>query len=208
MRSSNLWTLTLFVLATAVHLESATAEEPLAKGKKQLLFNGKDLAGWKTEGGARWEVKDGILIGRQGENNMPGDLLTEKTFEDFELRVTVKVEWPANTGVWYRYQSAKQAYQADILEYKKPFALSGSLYCTGKMFLAVNTNASWVNREGWNTVVIRAVGDRHIIILNDKKVADVRDDTSEKGRVGFQVHAGTRVAKMRVQVKEVSIRGL
>ncbi|HJN07286.1 MAG TPA: ThuA domain-containing protein [Pirellulaceae bacterium] len=170
------------------------------------LFNGKDLSGWKAEGDARWEVKDGILIGRQGPNNEPGDLLTTQSYDDFELKVTFKVEWPANTGVWYRYQSAKKAFQADVLEYKKPFALTGSLYCTGKMFLAVNTDAALVNREGWNTLLIRAVGNRHMIFLNGKKVADVRDDTSDHGRIGFQVHAGAQFEPMRVLVKEVVLR--
>jgi hypothetical protein len=170
------------------------------------LFNGKDLSGWQAEGDARWEVKDGILIGRQGPNNEPGDLLSKRSYDDFELEVTLKVEWPANTGVWYRYQSASQAFQADVLEYEQPFALTGSLYCTGKMFLAVNTNRALINREGWNTFLIRAVGNRHTIFLNGKKVADVRDDTSNRGRIGFQVHAGTQFAAMRVLVKQVVLR--
>ncbi len=88
------------------------------------LFNGKDLAGWKAEGKARWEAKDGILIGRQGADGEEGDLLTEASYDDFELVVSFKVKWPANSGVWFRYQSAKQTYQADILEYKNPIAYS------------------------------------------------------------------------------------
>ena len=197
-----------FVLTVTVgQLELAEADHPANQEFPAVsLFNGKDLTGWKTDGGARWEVKDGLLIGRQGLNNEPGDLFTVKSYDNFELSVTFKVEWPANTGVWYRYQSAKRAFQADILEYEKPFALTGSLYCTGKMFLAVNTDATLVNREGWNTLVIRAVGNRHVVFLNDKKVADVRDDTSDHGRIGFQIHAGTQFEKMRVVIKAASIR--
>lgn len=170
------------------------------------LFNGMDLSGWQAEGGARWEVNDGVLIGRQGPNNEPGDLLTRQAYDDFEVQVTFKVDWPANTGVWYRYQSPEKAFQADVLEYEQPFALTGSLYCTGKMFLTVNTNAALVNREGWNTFLIRAVGNRHVIFLNDEKVADVRDDTSDRGRIGFQVHAGAQFGTMRVLVKQVAVR--
>ncbi len=199
-----------FVMIVSIRqLEAAAADSPTNPAAPATrLFNGKDLTGWKAVGGARWQVKDGVLIGRQGQNNEPGDLLTEKSYNDFELSVTFKVEWPANTGVWYRYQSAQRTYQADILEYKKPFALTGSLYCPGKLFLAVNTDAALVNREGWNTLLIRAVGDRQNIFLNGKKVADVRDDTSDHGRIGFQVHAGAQFAKMRVLIKAVSIRQL
>jgi hypothetical protein len=202
----------LFLLATAMATQAAPPEVDRPSKRKaprgKSLFNGKDLAGWKAEGAARWAVKDGLLIGRQGPNNESGDLFTEKSYKDFELSVTFKVEWPANTGIWYRYQSAKQAFQADILEYKKPFALTGSLYCPGKLFLAVNTDAALVKREGWNTMVIRAEGNRHVVLLNGKKVADVEDDTSDHGRIGFQVHAGPQFKKMRVLIKAVQIRQL
>ncbi len=209
MKYPTAWMLIFVMSIVSAPLHSAVAETPTNSNTRVTrLFNGKDLTGWKAEGGAQWEVDNGILVGRQGSNNEPGDLLTEKSYKDFELSVTFKVRWPANTGVWYRYQSAKQAFQADILEYKNPFALSGSLYCTGKMFIAVNTDATLVNREGWNTMVIRAEGNRHVISLNGKQVADVRDDTSDHGQIGFQVHAGAQFEKMRVLIKEVSIRRL
>ena len=207
MKCPTLRMLFIMTAVTAGQLESADADHPTdLESPAVSLFNGKDLTGWKADGGARWEVKDGVLIGRQGLNNEPGDLFTKKSYDNFELSVTFKVEWPANTGVWYRYQSAKRAFQADILEYEQPFALTGSLYCTGKMFLAVNTDGGLVNREGWNTLVIRAVGNRHVVFLNDKKVADVRDDTSDHGRIGFQIHAGAQFEKMRVLIKAASIR--
>jgi type 1 glutamine amidotransferase len=170
------------------------------------LFNGKDLTGWKAEGKARWEVENGTLVGRQGENGTPGDLLTEQSYDDFELTVTFRMEWPGNSGVWYRYQSADKAYQADILEYKQPYALTGSLYCTGKMFIATNTEPKIVNREGWNTMVIRSVGQRQTIILNGKQVADVCDDTSNQGKIGFQVHQGDEFKAMRIIVREINLR--
>jgi hypothetical protein len=153
-------------------------------------------------------VKDGLLVGRQGPDEAPGDLFTKAKFEDFELTVTYKVVWPANTGIWYRYQSPQQAYQADILEYKNPIAYSGTLYCPGKMFLAINDDEKLVDKKGWNTMVIRAEGDRHRIRLNGKQVADVRDGDTRSGRIGFQIHAGPQFASMRVIVKEVRIRKL
>ena len=73
---------------------------------------------------------------------------------------------------------------------------------------SVANDASLIDREGWNTLVIRAVGNRHVIFLNGQKVADVRDDTSERGRIGFQVHAGDAFATMKVLVREASIRPL
>jgi len=208
MKNSIQYLLLSAIMMTVCSVTEVVAGKPVAQNKASAiaLFNGKDLTGWKAEGGARWEVKQGILTGRQGPNNEPGDLFTEKSFGNFELSVTYKIVWPANSGIWYRYQSPKQAYQADILEYKKPFALSGTLYCPGKLFLATNTDASTVNREGWNKMVIRAVGDHHTIFLNDKKVAAVQEGSFKTGRIGFQIHAGDQFGKMRILIKQVSLR--
>ncbi|MHC4616598.1 MAG: 3-keto-disaccharide hydrolase [Planctomycetota bacterium] len=172
------------------------------------LFNGKDLAGWKPTGRATWVVKNGTIVGTQGPNNAPGDLLTENTYKDFLLTVNYKVEWPCNSGVWFRYQSPQKAYQADILEYKRPECYSGTLYCPGKMFLAMNTDKTLVNRDGWNTISVRAEGNRLQIWINGHQVADVRDDTSDSGHIGFQIHAGDQLSPNKIIVREVLLKPL
>ena len=172
------------------------------------IFNVKDLTGWETSGNARWVVEDGVLVGTQGENNAPGDLLTKDTYKDFLVTVTYRVEWPCNTGVWFRYQSPKKAYQADILEYKEPECYSGTLYCPGKMFLAMNTDKTLVNREGWNTIKVRAEGDHIQIWINDHQVADVHDETTDSGKIGFQVHPGEEFGPMKIIVREILLKTL
>jgi hypothetical protein len=174
----------------------------------QPLFNGKDLTGWEPSGNAKWAVNDGLLIGTQGENNAPGDLFTKRKFKDFDLTCIYRVEWPCNTGIWFRYQSPKRTYQADILEYKNPVCYSGSLYCPGKMFIAMNEDKSLVNREGWNTMKVCAKGDHLQIWINDHKVADVHDDSTNSGKIGFQVHPGDQFGKMKIVVKEILIKEL
>lgn len=172
------------------------------------IFNGQDLTGWEATGGAKWVVKDGLLIGTQGENNAPGDLFTADTYRDFVLTVTYRVEWPCNSGVWFRYQSPDKAYQADILEYKNPECYSGTLYCPGKMFLAMNTDKTLVNRDDWNTMKTRAEGEHIQIWLNGRQVADVRDNTTDSGRIGFQVHPGAEFGPMKIVVREILLKVL
>jgi 3-keto-disaccharide hydrolase len=172
------------------------------------IFNGKDLTGWKTSGKAKWTVQDGCIVGTQGDKNAHGDLFTQATYKDFSLSVTYRVEWPCNSGIWFRYQSPKVAYQADVLEYKKPECYSGTLYCPGKMFLAMNTDKNIVDREGWNTMVIRAKGDHLQIWLNGHQVADVHDNTTDAGHIGFQVHPGQKFGPMKIVVREIRIKPL
>ncbi|MFQ6034764.1 MAG: DUF1080 domain-containing protein [Sedimentisphaerales bacterium] len=172
------------------------------------LFNGKDLTGWEKSGDAEWVVRDGLLIGTQGQNNAPGDLFTEDTYRDFLVTVTYRVEWPCNSGLWFRYQSPQKAYQADILEYKDPECYSGTLYCPGKMFLAMNEDKTLVDREGWNTIKVRAQGDHIQIWINGHQVADIHDDTTDSGKIGFQVHPGKQFGPMKIVVRELLLKPL
>ena len=172
------------------------------------LFNGKDLSGWETSGNARWFVEDGMLVGTQGENNAPGDLFTTDTYRDFLVTVTYRTEWPCNSGLWFRYQSPQKAYQADILEYKNPVCYSGTLYCPGKMFLAMNEDKSIVDREGWNTIKVRAEGDHIQIWINGHQVADVHDETTDSGKIGFQVHPGDEFGPMKIVVRELLLKAI
>ncbi len=172
------------------------------------LFNGKDLTGFETRGDANWTVENGFLVGTQGEDNAPGDLFTKKAYKDFVATVTYRTEWPCNSGLWFRYQSPKKAYQADILEYKNPIAWSGTLYCPGKMFLAINKDPEIVNRDDWNTIVVRAEGDHVQVWLNGHKTANVRDETSDSGKLGFQVHPGAQFGPMKIVVRELTLRPL
>ncbi len=172
------------------------------------VFNGKDLTGWEATGGAKWFVQDGMLVGTQGEKNAPGDLFTTATYKDFVAKLTYRTEWPCNSGLWFRYQSPKIGYQADILEYKKPVAWSGTLYCPGKMFLAINEDPTIVNREGWNTIKVKAVGDHLQIWLNGHLTADVHDTTTDSGKLGFQVHPGAEFGPMKIVVRELLLKPL
>jgi len=190
--------------------KTASPAKAGVEGKVTKLFNGKDLAGWKTRGGAKWVVEKGQLVGTQGENNAPGDLFTQASFGNFEATVTYRCEWPCNSGVWFRYQNDGKAYQADILEYKNPVAYSGSLYCPGysKIFLVANTDKTLENHTGWNTIKIRAEGDHLQIWLNGKQTADVHDTTSDSGKIGFQVHPGADFGPMKIVVREALIKEL
>lgn len=186
--------------------KKASSDKEMAGAVK--LFNGKDLTGWEATGGAKWTVQDGMLVGTQGEKNTPGDLFTKATYKDFVATLTYRVEWPCNSGLWFRYQSPKTAYQADILEYKNPVCYSGTLYCPSKMFLAMNEDPTIVNREGWNTIKVRAEGDHLQIWLNGRQTADVHDSTTDSGKFGFQVHPGAEFGPMKIVVRELLLKPL
>lgn len=172
------------------------------------LFDGKSLAGWKGRGTARFSVEDGVLVGTQGDGGAAGDIFTEEELADFECEATWSMDFPGNSGLWFRFVDDGKAYQADFLEYKDPVCWSGSLYCPGKMFIARNEDATIVSRDGWNLLRVRAVGDHIRIWLNGRQVADVRDGTSARGRFGLQVHAGAEFERMAIRLADLRVRKL
>jgi hypothetical protein len=55
---------------------------------------------------------------------------------------------------------------------------------------------------------VRAEADHIQVWLNGHKVADVHDDTSDSGRIGFQVHPGAEFGPMKIIVREILLRPL
>ena len=164
------------------------------------LFNGKDLSGWAQKGDGIYGVEDGCLMGTQTDGK-GGDLFTTNEWDNFELRFTYKVAWPANSGIWFR-----NSYQFDILKYANPVAFSGTLYCPGKMFITKNLDESLEKRDGWNEGRIFAAGDRLVLWLNGHRVGDCRDTLNAKGKVGIQVHGGDGMKNMKILIKRIEIR--
>ena len=80
-----------------------------------LLFDGEDLDGWEGLGrdsipSAHWAVEDGTIhkvasgdvpVAADGQPLQGGDIMTEGTYENFELAFDWKVSPGANSGVKY-----------------------------------------------------------------------------------------------------------
>lgn len=108
----------------------------------QLLFNGRDLEGWKHSG--NWTVEEGA-IARTGRG---GSLLyAERIIPDnFELRFEWKVAEGSNSGVYYRptqyeYQILDNARHPDG---KNPRTSAASLYfCMAPAYDATRPVGEW-----------------------------------------------------------------
>ncbi len=69
----------------------------------ELLFDGKTLAGWRgmssEEPPAGWRVDDGTLTFVPG--GVRGDVVTNKRYENFELRLEWKIAEGGNSGIFF-----------------------------------------------------------------------------------------------------------
>src|SRR4249920_2585545 len=72
-------------------------------GQWQNLFNGKDLKGWKQlNGKARYEVKDGMIVGTTVAGEPNSFLATEKLYGDFIFETELFVDDRMNSGIQFR----------------------------------------------------------------------------------------------------------
>ena len=188
--------------------EHARRRPPGKRVHQAVQRQGPDRLG--ADGNARWVVEKGQLVGTQGDKNAPGDLLTTKSFRDFEAVVTYRVEWPCNSGVWFRLPDARQGVPGRHPGIHEPGRLFGVavLPRLQGLFLAANTDKTIENHTGWNTMKIRAQGDHLQIWLNGHQTADVHDTRSDSGKIGFQVHPGAEFASMKIVVREVLVKEL
>ncbi len=92
--------------------EAARKAAVTRAGDWKPLFDGKDLTGWhlqKERGqhgtGGHWGVTDdGVLFGEQGPpgSGNGGFLLTDETFDEFELEVSLRPDWGPDSGIFLR----------------------------------------------------------------------------------------------------------
>ena len=188
------------------------------------LFNGKTLAGWTLvdQHGAGYGVTNGILFCARGGG---GNLLTDKEFDDFILRLEFKLEDGSNNGVGIRApldgDAAYLGMEIQILEdgaadrgkwgKLHPEQYHGSIYDV----LAAKRGALKPPGQ-WNTEEITAQG-RHIkVVVNGKTVvdADLNDVTNPEiirkhpglfrdlGRIGFLGH-GDYLEFRNIRLKEL-----
>jgi hypothetical protein len=137
------------------------------------LFNGKDLTGWKLTNPDQvngWFVKDGILVNdpkqEEGKPHISyGNLRTEKEFEDFNLKLKVKVLPKGNSGIYLR-----GIYEVQVEDsYGKPI----DPHNMGGIYSRIAPSMSAEKPAGeWQDYDITLL-DRHVtVVLNGKKIID------------------------------------
>ncbi len=95
-------------LAVAMSTIAAAAEPNTLSGAEkaegwQLLFDGQSLEHWqglaKPEIGSGWVVRDGAIVIRP--KSRAGDIITRRTYRNFDFRFEFRVSPGANSGVKY-----------------------------------------------------------------------------------------------------------
>ena len=198
-------------------LSLATA--PAADAPWVTLFNGKDLTGWAQKNGlAKYEVRDGAIVGMSVPNSPNSFLCTTRDYADFELEFQVKVDKELNSGVQIRSASTPAYQNGRVHGYQVEIAVggfSGGIYDEarrGKFLNAVQpTDAikALLKEKEWNSYRIVCLGDHLQVWVNGTQVTDLHDSMTQSGFIGLQVHAvGDRKEPLYVSWRNLRLREL
>jgi hypothetical protein len=175
--------LSLLVIASSAALFAADNE--LAATEKadgwKLLFDGKTAAGWrgykqKTFPAKGWKIENGVLQKIAGERG--GDIVTEKTFGDYEFAWEWKLAPGGNNGVKYlvtedRAGAPGHEYQM-IDDGKHPDAKGAGTHLTAAFYDVLPTAANKPLKPAgdWNQSRLIVRGNHIEHWLNGQKVLE------------------------------------
>jgi hypothetical protein len=163
------------------------------------LFNGKDLDGWSINKAdpkrmaSKWEVtKESELSLKNG----PGDLVSEKEFDNFVLQLECKTLGDAlNSGVFFRNMPGQyqNGYEAQIQNsYKVGDRTKPIDFGTGAIYRRIPARKVVSNDNEWFTMTVVAEGKHIATWVNGYQTVDWIDDrpADENPRKGYRAAKG------------------
>ena len=148
-----------------------------------LLFNGRNLDGWKNNDGSpvRAKIEEGAINVHGTGGYM---LVYDQPFADFVLKCDVKMDQPfCNSGIFLRTGNlenpVQSAIEAQVVSDREPDVHGfGALYD----LVAPSKNASHGPGQ-WDTFEIRCQGPHITVTVNGEKVASINcDEWDQPGR--------------------------
>ncbi len=182
----------------------------LSLSAQQQLFNGKDLTGWQAYGTEKWYVEEGLLISESGPDEQYGYLCTTEFYDDFVLTLEFLQEANGNSGVFFRSTVDGTKVQGWQVEVAPPNKHTGGIYESYGRGWLIKPNArreAVLMADAWNTMKIKAKGDRVTTWLNGKRMVRIKDEKIGTGEGGIclQIHDGGGI---RVKWKNLELKPL
>ncbi len=181
------------------------------------LFNGKNLDGWKQlNGGAKYSVENGVIVGRTVHGTPNSFMTTEKNYSDFVLELELMVDNSMNSGVQFRSLSKPEYEDGRVHGYQMEIdpsdrAWSGGIYDEGRRgwLYPLDLNPAGqkaFKKDAWNKYRIEAVGNTIRTFINGIPCAHLIDDMTPQGFISLQVHSIPKDAKEGTEVKWKNIK--
>ena len=178
--------------------------------QSSLLFNGKNLDGWKIYGTERWYVDEGLLVCESGDDKEYGYLGTEKNYKDFILTLEFKQEKNGNSGVFIRSTvdgTKVNGWQVEVAPLGKHTGGVYESYGRGWLIKPDPENEKVLKEGEWNKMKIKMRGQELTSWLNGTKMTYIKDKQIGQGEGGIilQIHSGggVKVSWRNIEIEEL-----
>jgi hypothetical protein len=154
-----------------------------------VLFDGKNLDHWNKIGDANWRIEDGAVVADKGN----GFLVSNNTYNDFQLRAEFWIDDAANSGIFIRCTDpnnvgTKTAYEVNIWDQRPD-----PTYGTGAIVDVAKVSPMPKAAGKWNVYEIIAKGSTFTVTLNGQKTVDgAQDSKFASGRIALQHGLGLK----------------
>jgi CubicO group peptidase (beta-lactamase class C family) len=195
----------MLTLASRLALAADWSEEQISKLPSgeivERLFNGIDLTGWRGHIGKYFSVENGVIVGRNGQENAPKSstyLLTEREYRNFRLIFESRLvtsEMHSGIALWGQVVEKDEGpytYQGHLVMYPSAYGYY-DLFRRNSIYqdtLGIARRAG--KQHDWNRMEILAIGHRIRHVVNGQLVADWSDphpELCQGGPIGLQLHS-------------------
>jgi hypothetical protein len=169
----------------ALSFQSALAEDnQLTDAERQqgwqLLFNGKDVTGWRCNNDKpiATQVEDGCLVPYQSGGYL---IIYERPFADFILKCDVRWEDPqCNSGVFFRVENPRDPVNTSF-EVQVMAGKGTGKHDMGAIYdLVAPTKSASRGTGAWNTLEIKCQGPLINVSINGEEVSKLNCDDFDK----------------------------
>jgi len=193
------------VLASCFAGVSVAADNELTDAEKQagweLLFNGKDLTGWRCNNDKpiATKIEEGCLVPFKSGGYL---IIHEKQFGDFILKCDVRWEDPrCNSGVFFRLENPRDpvntSFEAQVMAGRGTGKHDmGAIYD-----LAAPSKAAGHENGQWNMVEVKCEGPQISVTINGEQVSKINCD--EFTKPGFCPDGEAHKFKLKGQPRAV-----
>jgi cytochrome c len=156
----------------------------------QLMFDGSSTNGWhsfrKTSVGQAWKVNDGsIYLDTSSKDG--GDLVSDKEYENYELKIEWKIEKCGNSGIIFNsiesdkyYASYVTGPEMQVLDNECHEDAKIIKHRAGDLYDLISCKRETVKRAGeWNEARIVSKNAHYEFYLNGEKVVEFTMHTPE-----------------------------
>ena len=180
-------------------------------GDYTKIFNGNDLAGWRSFGDGSWSVDEKDMVCESIDGASAGFLSTEEVYNSFDLVFEFKEEqMNGDFGVFFH----TDVDTTNVYGWK--VVIASANHGTGSVF-EVN-GRGWLERipeqrekilkpHDWNKMRIKVEGGHVTTWLNDHLMVDYTDSKIAKGRGGIVFNVG-KGKGVKVRLRKIRVKRL